>query len=304
MSRRDVLIKIFSAVPKPFVWKFAKRYIAGETLDDAVATVRDLNANGARATMDVLGENSTTEAEVVKFAEDYRATIDRIYQEGIQSGISIKPTAMGIKFNYELALETIEAVVSHAQSRGGMFVRIDMEDTPVTQQTYDLYHTLREKGYANVGVVMQAYLRRTMQDARDCAAAAGNVRLCKGIYIEPRELAYKDFHLVRDSFLDAMDALLRGNGTYTAIATHDDYLVFHGRRLVRELGLGTDRYEFQMLLGVDEMLRDLLIAEGHKMRIYVPYGPGWHGYSIRRLIENPKLATDVAKNVLGFGPGS
>ena len=149
-----------------------------------------------------------------------------------------------------------------------------------------------------------ADIQRAALRARDCAAAAGNVRLCKGIYIEPRELAYKDYHLVRDSFLDAMDALLRGPGTYTGIATHDDYLVFHGRRLVRELGLGTDRYEFQMLLGVDEMLRDLLIAEGHMMRIYVPYGPGWHGYSIRRLIENPKLATDVAKNVLGFGPGS
>jgi proline dehydrogenase len=303
MSRRDVLVKIFKTVPKPLVWSFAKKYIAGETLDDAVQTVRNLNAMGARATMDVLGENLMTEKEVREFAESYISTIDRIAQEGIDSGISIKPTAMGLKFNEGLALEIVEHVVSHASAKN-MFVRIDMEDSPVTQQTYDLYRELRRRGYENIGVVMQAYLRRTMVDARELAAEGANVRLCKGIYIEPRKISYKDYHLVRDSFVDAMDALLRGNGTYTAIATHDDYLTFHGRRLVRELGLGSDRYEFQMLLGVDEMLRQTLIDEGHGMRIYVPFGAGWHGYSIRRLVENPKLASDVTKNVLGFGPKS
>jgi proline dehydrogenase len=128
--------------------------------------------------------------------------------------------------------------------------------------------------------------------------------LCKGIYIEPRKIAYKDYQLVRDSFVDAMDALMRGEDTHTAVATHDDYLVFHGRRLVRELELPPERYEFQMLLGVDEGLRQMLIDEGHGMRVYVPFGAGWHGYSIRRLVENPKLASDVTKNVLGFGPAS
>lgn len=303
MSRRDVLVKIFSSVPKPIVWRFAKKYIAGETLDDAIRTVRELNASGARATMDVLGENLMTEKEVADFADAYRTTIDRIASEGVDSGISIKPTAMGLKFDQGLALETIDHVVSHAKSKN-LFVRIDMEDSPVTQQTFDLYRELRRRGYENIGVVMQAYLRRTLHDARDLAAEGANVRLCKGIYIEPRKICFKDYQLVRDSFVDAMDALMRGDGTHTAVATHDDYLVFHGRRLARELGLGADRYEFQMLLGVDEQLRQTLIEEGHGMRVYVPFGSGWHGYSIRRLVENPKLATDVTKNVLGFGPAS
>jgi proline dehydrogenase len=303
MSRRDVLVKIFKTVPKPLVWKFAKKYIAGETLDDAVATVRKLNEMGASATMDVLGENLMTEKEVRDFADSYVTTIDRIAAEGIDSGISIKPTAMGLKFSEGLALEVVENVISHAQSKN-LFVRIDMEDSPVTQQTYDLYRELRRRGYEQIGVVMQAYLRRTADDARALAAEGANVRLCKGIYIEPRRICYKDYQLVRDSFVDAMDALMRGPDTFTAVATHDDYLAFHGRRLVKELGLGPDRYEFQMLLGVDEMLRRTLIEEGHGMRVYVPFGAGWHGYSIRRLVENPKLASDVTKNVLGFGPAS
>jgi len=301
-ARRRLLLKLLLLTPRPLVWRFARTYIAGESLDDAVTTVRRLNGEGCRATVDVLGEEVTRLDEVQAFVDAYKATIDRLVSEGLDANVSLKPTALGLRIDAAHAFEAHAEILAHAR-RHGMFVRMDMEDSSVTQATLDLYHRLREAGFDNVGVVLQAYLRRTLDDARRLAVEGASVRLCKGIYVEPRELAYQDFDLVRASFVDALEVLLRAERGYCGIATHDEYLVFHGRRLVRELGLGDDRYEFQMLLGVDAQLRRLLVGEGHKLRVYVPYGRSWFGYSIRRLLENPRMAAHVARNVLGFGPG-
>ncbi len=302
MSRRSrALVAILTKIPRPLVWRFAKNYIAGPTLDDGLRVVRDLNGKGCRATMDVLGEDVFEESEVRAYVDAYRDMIRRIVAEGLDANISVKPTAMGLKMSRELALEAVGEVLDEA-ARHGMFVRLDMEDSSVTGATLDLWRELRRRGYDEVGVVLQSYLRRTLDDARRLAAEGASVRLCKGIYIEPRAVAYDDPWTIRDSFVDALEVLLRAEGTRVGIATHDEWLVFHGRRLVRELGIEKDRYEFQMLLGVDEFLRDLLVAEGHPMRIYVPFGEGWHGYSIRRLVENPRLAAHITRAVLGLGP--
>lgn len=300
---KRALIRLLEASPKPVVWRFARKYIAGETLDEAVSVVRRLNGEGCMATVDVLGEDVFRQEDVDVYVAEYRRAIDRLVAEGLEANVSVKLTALGLRFSEETAYASVRAVLEKATEHG-MFVRIDMEDTPTTQATLDLYRRLRGEGFDNVGVVIQSYLRRTLDDARQLAAEGAAVRLCKGIYVEPRELAYKEYDLVRQSFVDALEVLLRAPGTKTGIATHDDYLAFHGRRLVRELGLSRERYEFQMLYGVDEQLRRLLVAEGHPLRVYVPYGQGWHGYSIRRLVENPHLAGYVVRNVLGFGTGS
>lgn len=299
---KRALLKVLLLTPKPLVWRFARTYIAGESLDDAVQTIRSLNREGVRATVDVLGEGVTNEAEVAFYVEQYGRTIDRLVAESLDSNVSIKPTAMGLAIAPELAFRSISTVLERAR-RHGMFVRLDMEDSPFTASTLDLFFRLRDAGFDNVGVVLQAYLRRTLDDAARLAAAGASVRLCKGIYVEPRTLAYQDFDSVRDAFVAAMEILMRGRG-YVAVATHDEWLVFHALRLARTLELPASRFEFQMLLGVDPALRRILVGAGHGMRVYVPYGQGWFGYSIRRLLENPRFATHVVKNVLGLGPGS
>ncbi len=299
---KALLIRLLEASPRALVWRFARRYIAGDSLEQAIEVVRRLGDEGCRATVDVLGEDVTREADVEAYIGHYHQAIERIVAEGLDANVSIKPTAFGLRISEDLCYRAIRTVLEKAAEHR-MFVRLDMEDSPTTQATFDLYRRLRGEGF-DVGVVLQSYLRRTLDDARALAAEGASVRLCKGIYVEPRELAYKEYQLIREAYVDALAVLLGGEGTHTAIATHDDYLVFHGRRLVRELGLGPDRYEFQMLLGVDEQLRRLLVAEGHPLRVYVPYGEGWHGYSLRRLVENPHLAAHVVRNVLGFGTGS
>ncbi len=299
---KKLLIKALQLAPKPLVWPFAKTYIAGQHLDDAVRTTRELNAQGCRATLDVLGEDITRPEAAEFFVKAYLETIDRIVAEGLDANISVKPTALGLRLSRELTLRSFRTILERAREHG-MLVRIDMEDSPTTQETLDVYRELR-KEFDNVGIVIQAYLRRTMKDAEELASEGANVRLCKGIYVEPREVAYKEYQLVRDSYVDAMRTFLKAEKGYLGIATHDDFLAFHGRALVRELGLPKDRYEFQMLLGVDAQLRRQLVAEGHHLRVYVPYGAGWLGYSLRRLVENPKMARHVITNVLGFGPPS
>ncbi len=298
---RRLLLRLLLLTPRPLVWRFARTYIAGETLEDAVTTVRVLNAEGCRATVDVLGEEVTRLDEVRAFVDAYKETLDRIVAEGLDANVSVKPTALGLRIDPQHAFEAHAEILAHAR-RHGLFVRMDMEDSSVTVATLDLYRRLREAGYDNVGVVLQAYLRRTLDDARRLAAEGASVRLCKGIYVEPRELAYQAFDVVRASFVEALEILLGAERGYCGIATHDEMLVFHGRRLIRRLERGPDRYEFQMLLGVDHQLRRLLVGEGHPLRVYVPYGRAWFGYSIRRLLENPRMAAHVMRNVLGFGP--
>jgi proline dehydrogenase len=211
--------------------------------------------------------------------------------------VSVKLTALGLKLDYGLCRENLELVVSHA-AESANFVRIDMEDSSTTEDTLRVYRDVRADGFDNVGIVLQAYMRRTLDDIESLADLVPNVRLCKGIYLEPPDVAYQEFEEVRANFVRALEALL-DLGSYVGIATHDEWLLGDGERLVAAHGLGRDEYEFQMLLGVREALGDRLVRDGHRLRIYVPFGEHWYGYSLRRLQENPKIAGYIASDTVG-----
>jgi proline dehydrogenase len=293
----SAIVRLLPAVPKPVVRRISGRYIAGEELDDALRVVRRLNGEGKLATIDVLGEEIASADEAEAIAAAYRETFEAIERGRLDSNVSVKLTALGLKLGYDLCRENLEAVVRHAAERDN-FVRIDMEDSSTTDDALRLYRELRAAGHDNVGVVLQARLKRTLADVRELAELRPNVRLCKGIYIEPPEIAYRDFDSVRASFVEALEELL-GAGCYAAIATHDEWLVEQGQRLVADRGLGRDEYEFQMLLGVRPAMGDALVRGGHRLRIYTPFGRQWYAYSLRRLQENPKIAGYIAADTVG-----
>ena len=291
------IVRMLPAVPRPLVQKLSERYIAGPELKDARETVRKLNAEGKVATIDVLGEEITTEEEAAAIVRAYLDVFADIERCELDSGVSVKLTALGLNLDYDVCRANLSTVVEDAASRGN-FVRIDMEDSSTTDDTLHLYRELRDEGHDNVGVVLQAMLRRTADDIARLADLRPSVRLCKGIYVEPPELAYQDFGEVRASYVRALDALLAAGG-HVGIATHDEWLLDEGRRLVAEHELAPDAYEFQMLLGVRPELGTGLVREGHRLRIYVPFGRHWYEYSLRRLQENPKLAGYIAADTLG-----
>ena len=298
----SAIVRLLPAVPKPVVRRISSHYIAGEELDDALRVVLQLNHEGKLATVDVLGEEITEPEEAQAIAAAYREAFEAIERGRLDSNVSIKPTALGLKLGYELFRENLTDVVEHAASRGN-FVRIDMEDSSTTDDTLRLYRELRAAGHDNVGVVLQARLKRTLADIAELAELTPNVRLCKGIYLEPPELAYRDFDSIRASFVHALEALLEA-GCYVGIATHDEWLLEQGQRLVSTRGLGREDYEFQMLLGVRPALGDELVRGGHRLRIYTPFGRHWYAYSLRRLQENPKIAGYIAADTVGrFIPG-
>jgi proline dehydrogenase len=287
------IVRLLPAVPKPVVQRLSSRYIAGPTLDDAIRVVRKLNAKGKMATVDVLGEDVTNADEARAIAGQYHDVLARIDDEGLDSNISIKLTGLGLELEEQLVRENLEAVVQDAAARGN-FVRIDMEDSSTTDRTLELYRALHGDGYDNLGVVLQAYLRRTLADL----PGLDNVRICKGIYVEPESIAYREFEAVRANYIRSLEALVE-QGSYVAIATHDEELIQAALRIVRAAGLRHDRYEFQMLLGVRPERADALVADGHRLRVYVPYGTHWYEYSVRRLQENPKMAGYVAADLFG-----
>jgi proline dehydrogenase len=287
------IVRLLPAVPKPLVQRLSSRYIAGPLLDDAIRVVSRLNAKGKLATVDVLGEEVSSADEARALAGQYHDVLARIDEEGLDANISVKLTGFGLELDDDLCRENLEAVVLDAAARG-TFVRIDMEDSSTTDRTLELYRALLANGHENVGVVLQAYLRRTATDL----VGLGNVRLCKGIYVEPPEIAYREYDAVRASYVHSLEALV-AQGTYVGIATHDEYLIGEALRVVAEAGLEPDRYEFQMLLGVRPERADRLVADGHRLRVYVPYGTQWYEYSVRRLQENPKIAGYVAADTFG-----
>ena len=291
------IVRLLPAVPRPVVQKLSERYIAGPELKDARETVRRLNAEGKMATIDVLGEEITNEEEAAAIVRAYQDVFADIERCGLDSNVSVKPTALGLKLDYEVCHANLRVVVEDAASRGN-FVRIDMEDSSTTDDTLRLYRELRAEGYDNLGVVLQAMLRRTLDDIGGLADLKPSVRLCKGIYIEPPEIAFQEYEDVRAAFVQALEALLDA-GCYVGIATHDELLLRKGRRLVLEHELAREEYEFQMLLGVRPGLGDQLVREGHRLRIYVPFGRHWYAYSLRRLQENPKIAGYIAADTLG-----
>jgi len=278
------------------VKRLSSRYIAGTTLAEACASVRELNSQGKDATLDVLGEEVTLREEAAGLRDAYHRALVTIAEDDLGSNISVKLTALGLKLDAGLCRSNLTALVEEA-SRVGNFVRIDMEDSSTTSETLALYRGLREDGQDNLGVVLQAALKRTLDDIDALGDLRPNVRVCKGIYVEPSEIAYQEDETIRLNFLDALEALL-DLGSYVAIATHDDWLIGEALALVERRDLGRDDYEFQMLLGVRPELGDELVREGHHLRVYVPFGRRWYEYSIRRLQENPKLAGYVALDTL------
>jgi proline dehydrogenase len=291
------IVRTLPAVPKPIVRKISARYIAGTRVDDACRVVERLNGEGKLATIDVLGEEITTWEEARHIGYEYENVFRAIDEQGLDSNVSVKLTALGLKLDHGLCREILERLVRQAAERRN-FVRIDMEDSSCTDETLRLYRELREAGLDNVGVVFQAYLRRTLDDIEAISDLTPNVRLCKGIYIEPEEIAYQGFDEVRENFVRSLAALLEG-GSYVGIATQDEWLLEEGERLVGEAGRSPTEYEFQMLLGVRPQRGTQLVEAGHRLRIYVPYGEQWYAYSLRRLQENPKIAGYIASDTLG-----
>jgi proline dehydrogenase len=301
MSFLDRLISFtLPAVPKPIVRHFSRRYIAGVTTEEAFDVVRDLAGQGAMATLDILGEFITRPEEARENTGAYIELLQKIDEARLeQTNISVKLTALGLQLDPALCLENMRRIVARVRELNN-FVRIDMEDSPCTTPTIDIYRTLGEENPNHVGLVLQSRLRRTLDDVEALADAPANYRLCKGIYLEPREIAYTDPELIRRNFVLILDRMFE-MGAYVGIATHDEQLVWEALRLIRKHGLPRDRYEFQMLLGVDEELRRILIGQGHRLRVYVPFGQQWYAYSVRRLRENPQIAGHALRAMLRRG---
>lgn len=286
--------------PKKFVWIFSRKYIAGETLEDAIRVSRELNASGIMVTMDVLGEFITNLDQAEENKVEYLNVIDVIHQSGINGNLSVKPTMFGLLLDQEVCYRKIREIVARA-AKYGNFIRIDMEDSQCTDMEIALYRRLKHEFPKNVGLVLQAYLKRTSKDLEDLMDLHSrevplNYRLCKGIYVEPAEIAYKKYHEINQHYLENLEFMFR-NGIYPGIATHDIPLIEGALRLIEKYNVPADKYEFQMLYGVTPERRKALVEKGHRMRVYVPYGKQWFGYSTRRLKENPKMATQIIKAI-------
>ena len=281
--------------------RMSSRFVAGTTMDDAVRVVRDLNKQGSLATLDHLGESVETEQDARRAAQDYLDLLDRVQQTGIQSNVSLKLTHFGINIRDELAYELVASVVDRARQYGN-FVRIDMENHPYTDRTLAIYRRLREAGYSNTGVVIQSYLYRSQNDIRALMPLGLNVRLCKGAYLEPEDVAFPQKKDVDANYVALAKLLLspeaRAQGVYPAFATHDSRMIEIVQLFAAAQKLPKDSYEFQMLYGVRRDLQRELVKAGHKVRVYVPYGREWYPYFMRRLAERPANVVFILKNLL------
>lgn len=285
-------------MPKKLIWIFSKRYIAGSTIEDAIRVSKELNQQGIMVTLDILGEFIKTLDEAQRNREEYIDLIERIEKENIKGNYSVKPTMFGLLIDKEACYNHLRAIVAKAASYNN-FIRIDMEDSACTSMTIDIYRRLKAEFPLSCGVVLQAYLKRTFSDITDLMdvhqqESPLNFRLCKGIYIEPAAIAYKKKDEINHHFLEDLDLILK-NGMYPGIATHDIALVEGAYKLIEKYNVPRDKYEFQMLYGVTPELRQSIVAKGHRMRVYVPFGKQWFGYSTRRLKENPKIASHIIK---------
>jgi proline dehydrogenase len=289
------VVRVLPAVPRSVVRRVAAPYIAGETLDDARRVVSELNALDISATVDVLGEDVSRPEEAEAMARAYHEALEAIARDRLDANVSIKLTGFGLEVDRGLCRSLVATLVEDAAAHA-TFVRIDMEDSSTTDDALGLYRSLREEGHDNVGIVVQAALRRSLDDIASLADLRPSVRLCKGIYVEPASVAFREPDVIRRSFVACLDALLQA-GCRVAVATHDEWLI--GQALERVAGLGDDAYELQMLLGVRAGRGRELVAAGHPLRVYVPYGRRWYEYSLRRLQENPQVAGYVARDMLG-----
>jgi len=293
-----LIASLLPLMPKSLVWIFSKRYIAGKTVGDAIKVARDYNEKGMVVTIDLLGEFITKLSEAEKNKNTYLNIIDSVQKAKVDGNYSLKPTMFGLLIDKEACYNFIREIVVKAVSYDN-FVRIDMEDSQCVDMEIDIFRRLKREFPRNVGLVLQAYLKRTPGDIDDMLdlhsrEVALNYRLCKGIYVEPAEIAYKKYEEINSQFLKNLETMLK-NGIYPGIATHDTALVEGAFKLIEKYKVPKDKYEFQMLYGVTPALRQSIVDKGHKMRIYVPYGEQWFAYSTRRLKENPKMASEIIK---------
>ncbi len=288
------IVKFVTLLPKSVVSIFAKKYVAGTKLDDAIRVTKELNAKGIFTTIDVLGESIKNIEEARSEQKACMSVLEAIEKHNLKANLSVKPTSLGLAIDEKICFELTSELVEKAASMNN-FVRLDMEDSPYTDGTFNLYKKLREKyGTEHVGVVVQAYLKRTLSDVEKLNPLGTNYRLCKGIYIEPPEIAYQERDEIRENYIKIL-AKMFDDGNYVGIATHDDYLIDKAYEMIKEKNIPKDKYEFQMLYGVREELRNKINSDGHKIRIYVPFGERWYEYSIRRLQENPQVAWYITK---------
>jgi len=289
------LVGMLPHLPRGLIWRFSRRYIAGTQLGDACRTVRALNDIGCRGTIDVLGEDVTSPDQVGAALALYREALDGIRDNGLDCGISVKLSELGLRIDIDGCRRAMRELLDSTRDHGN-FVRIDMEDSSVTDSTLAIYRELR-RDYPRVGAVIQSCLRRSKRDVVELMRdGPTDIRLCKGIYIEPEAIAYTNADAIRDAYTEILEILIDG-GARVAIATHDPILVERALARIERSGIRKDRYEFQMLLGVTERLRTRLVDDGHPLRVYVPFGELWYQYSMRRLRENPNIAGHIVKNL-------
>lgn len=292
-----VIANLIPFIPKSLVGHFAKKYIAGESLQEAADAVKKLNNEGYLCTLNILGEHLTDIKDSAEFIKGYRDALSMIIEKDLKANISIKLSQVGMGIDDEVCLKNIKGLLKLA-TEADNFVRIDMEESAYTTRTLEIHSELLSMKQS-VGTVIQAYLRRSEGDVTELSKIRSNVRVCKGIYIESEKIAFKDKDMIRKNFVRLLDILLRG-GSYVGIATHDEHVVYKAYTIIDELGLGREEYEFQMIYGVREQLRKKILDDGHRVRVYVPYGEAWYAYSTRRLKENPEIAGYIIKNIFSF----
>jgi len=293
-----IITLLLPCMPKKLVWIFSKKYIAGETIEDAIRVCKELNAKGIKITIDLLGEFITKLEEAEKNKDAYLSIIDRIQSEKIDGNYSLKPTMFGLLIDKETCYRYIREIIQKAASYNS-FIRVDMEDSQCTDLEIDLFRRLKKEFPSNVGLVLQSYLKRTLKDIENMLDIHSygqplNYRLCKGIYVEPEAISFKKYQEINEHFLEDLEFIFK-KGIYPGIATHDKPLVEGAYALIEKYKIPKSNYEFQMLYGVTPELRKSIVEKGHSMRVYVPYGKQWFGYSTRRLKENPKMATHIIK---------
>ncbi len=284
-------------IPRPLMRRLASRYIAGETLEEALAKLLALARRGYPGILDILGENIASESEAREVAARYRAAADALAGQGLDAYVSVKPTHLALTMNERLCLELYSGIAEHC-AKLGLFVRVEMEDHPTTDGTLRVFEALRAR-YRNVGIVLQSRLLRTPADIDRLAPGPLDVRMVKGIYLEPREIAHTDPEPIRNAYVACVRKLCE-RGAKLSLATHDDLMAPRCIALVEEFGYSREQYEFQVLLGVREPLWQRWKDDGHTVRVYVPYGPDWRAYSTRRLRKNPQILQHVMRDTLLF----
>lgn len=289
---------ILPYMPKRFVWLFSKRYIAGTTMEDAIKVSKELNNEGIMVTIDLLGEFIKDLNEARENKEKYLEIIDTIEKNNIDGNYSLKPTMFGLLLDKEECHQNIREIVKKAAEHDN-FVRVDMEDSQCTDLEIDLFRKLKQEFPKNIGLVFQAYMKRTLNDIKGLMDLHSkesqiNYRICKGIYVEPPEIAYKNYKEINQHFLEDLEFMFK-NKMYPAIATHDKPIIEGSYKLIEKYNVPRGNYEFQMLYGVTPELRKSIVDKGHRMRVYIPFGKEWFAYSTRRLKENPQMAAHIIK---------